>query len=1259
MFDVSSDEIALLNDVDLRELVGRLCEAELERRGLSPSAVTWGGSQTAADGGLDVRVALNPSAEIDGFVARSSTGFQVKTPDMPKSKILEEMRPDGKIRAVIQALANEGGSYVIVSSHGSTADARLTERKNAMRNALADVANASQLHTDFFDRTRLASWVRFYPGITAWVKQRLGRGHSSWRPFGPWSNAAAGVGEEYLVDERLRLYWGDERDASERSMVDALDELRRAIANPRSVVRLVGLSGVGKTRLVQALFDRRIGVNPLPPSLAIYTDLSDNPSPQPIGLSSDLIASQMRAIVVVDNCPPDLHRRLAEVCRANNSSVSVITVEYDVRDDQPESTQVLTLDTSSDELIEELVIRRHQHLSRVNVRTIAQASGGNARIAMALADTVQHSERIVGLSDAELFKRLFQQRNEPNNDLLRAAEACSLVYSFQGEDVTSANAELSLLARLASQTVTDLFSHVSELLRRNLVQQRGVWRAVLPHAVANRLAANALQNIPAGFIEQTFLKDGQERLATSFSKRLSFLHDQRQAVSFAERWLAPDGILGNVTRHNLVQKRMFLNVASVSPAATLAALERAVFNEPSGGIGTVRGYRWLLRSLAYDPHLFDRSVNLLSKGVELATADSHVKDFSDAFAALFTLKLSGTHAPIEQRLSIIDRLLRSSEPRLWKLAFLALSKALETRFTSAGRFDFGGRSRDYGYQPSSEVEGANWYRAVLDLVANFAIKEQVHTVELKKVFARSMRGLWATELVGDQLEGIILLLHERDYWPATWRACLASLRYDGNRLSTKEKSRLVSLLQKIKPADLLQRAKSVIANEDWGVMDLDEIDGELANVDRFQRLETFRFETGVAVAADPLVLQALAPDLFGEGGGVWVLGKGLAQGAIEPRAVWDLLVDEFASLAPADRDIRVCCGFLEQLWRRDRELAQELLDHALAHEAFAPVFPMLQGSVRLDPLGITRLKQALCEGHAPIAAYRSLAYGDVTADLSGAELQDLILAIAKHDDVGFDIAAEILFLRFELLDPTEVEDPGLVSAGRALLRNVKFSDQESLDRHLAGVARRCLKGSSGAEVARQVAMRLHAAVVKHETYGFNSSELLTELLSVHPIVVLDAFFEGARDSESALNIFDYVGDAQGNPTDAVPVDSLIAWCQVKRETRYPIAAKFVNFSVEVDGILNWSNHAIALFSHSVDPRKIIDIFINRFRPSIWSGSLAAEVEKKVRLLDEIPSINSPELFHHIRVAKTRLLQEVVLLRDEETAEDSAQDETFE
>lgn len=149
MFDVTPDEVAALNDTDLRELVARLCEADLAAADKPTVAVTWGGSQTAPDGGLDVRVTQDAGSATVGFIPRAVTGFQVKLPDMPAAAILAEMKPKGVIRPVIAQLAAEGGSYVIVSSTGSVADYALRNRLEAMKQALESVPNADKLHIDF------------------------------------------------------------------------------------------------------------------------------------------------------------------------------------------------------------------------------------------------------------------------------------------------------------------------------------------------------------------------------------------------------------------------------------------------------------------------------------------------------------------------------------------------------------------------------------------------------------------------------------------------------------------------------------------------------------------------------------------------------------------------------------------------------------------------------------------------------------------------------------------------------------------------------------------------------------------------------------------------------------------------------------------------------------------------------------------------------------------------------------------------------
>ena len=87
MFEITKQNLLGLNGDQLRELVARLCEAELRILGMPASSVRWSGAHTAADGGLDVECRVGDSDFRGDFVPRPRTGFQVKKPSMPPSKI--------------------------------------------------------------------------------------------------------------------------------------------------------------------------------------------------------------------------------------------------------------------------------------------------------------------------------------------------------------------------------------------------------------------------------------------------------------------------------------------------------------------------------------------------------------------------------------------------------------------------------------------------------------------------------------------------------------------------------------------------------------------------------------------------------------------------------------------------------------------------------------------------------------------------------------------------------------------------------------------------------------------------------------------------------------------------------------------------------------------------------------------------------------------------------------------------------------------
>lgn len=165
VLDATGRDIAELGDNDLRELVARLCEATMRRLGLPATAVTWGGDQDAADGGVDVRVELPAGTAIEGFVPRPATVLQSKRPGMAAAAIDREMRPGGVLRPAIAELASRGGAYVIVSSGSSTSDSGLRTRAAAMRAAVAHLPHADRLALDFYDRRRMATAVNGFPGL--------------------------------------------------------------------------------------------------------------------------------------------------------------------------------------------------------------------------------------------------------------------------------------------------------------------------------------------------------------------------------------------------------------------------------------------------------------------------------------------------------------------------------------------------------------------------------------------------------------------------------------------------------------------------------------------------------------------------------------------------------------------------------------------------------------------------------------------------------------------------------------------------------------------------------------------------------------------------------------------------------------------------------------------------------------------------------------------------------------------------------------
>lgn len=1260
MFDITGQDISLLSDEDLRTLVGRLCEAELRRLGLSPLCASWGGNQNAVDGGVDVRVTVAESAPLSAAFARSNVVYQVKAEDMQPAKILMEMKPDGTVRPSILELAGAGGSYIIVSSKGSVSDSALADRKRGMQDAVAGIANCGDLHLDFYDRNRLASWVRDHASIVTWARERIGRPISGWRPYDDWAASREGVAGTYLTDDSLRIQSPASKGEGE-SIIQGMERLRRTLAAERGVVRLVGLSGVGKTRLVQALFDDRVGQFALAPDLAIYTNLSDDPSPQPIAVSSELVAQGCRQVLIVDNCTPDLHRRLAEVCTRTESYISLLTVEYDVREDQPEGTDVFELQPSSDDLIEKLLQRRVTGLSQVNARSISMFANGNARVALALAHTVESHESVASLKDAELFERLFRQRHESSSTLLVSAQACSLAYSFQGEDLgAGVEAELSKLAAVVGKDARTLYADVAELKRRDLVQQRGVWRALLPHAIANRLAAMALENISSQDFNQ-LVGSASGRLLKSISRRLGYLHTSPAVQSIVRRWFADDGLLGRVEELDETGRAMLNNVAPVDPTGAIDAIERAMLRaRQAGGILAGEEFRTLLLSLAFEAELFDRCVALILDLIESEEPGRYANQVRNSFPSLFHVFLSGTHATVEQRCRVVDGLLTSNSEVRQELGFKSLEAMLQTSgFSSFHSFEFGGRSRDYGWHPKRRQDVVHWFQSVVALCSSHDVRNDANSRRVRTILGTYLRNLWTEAELQDEVEAICREFHERRFWPEGWTGIRSIRRWREEPLPAEEDAKLARIEATLSPQTLVEQVRSrVLRSVRDAYDDIDFRDYE-AQLERHQQE---LIALGRTLIAESAVLDGLMNELTACSTGMTLgpLAKGLADATPDQRALWDKLVASFRSTDPAQRSPELLACYIYNLQSADAELTEELLTECLNDPLLTEWFPHFQKRVTISAAGLQRLKNSLAQKSAPAESYRGLGWINKLDDSATLELIPMILQL----EGGFGVAVDTIHMRIvQVRQDKEALSPELVKAGRIVIEACEFDRRLNHTAHELGeVIETCLDSADAIPTVEMLLVRLREGRANYRLGFTEENRVLGALFAAQPTVVLNDIFAPERQDERTgfRGFFDH-DDLIGSPFDRIPQATLLAWCDEDSAVRYAlIAAKMVPFSKAPSSDKpQWKPYALALLERAPNKMEVLGHYIARFAPRSWSGSMSATWEANARLLDHFENHPDIDLAAFARLRRDELRRSLDDLKRQELDSEKRENERFE
>ena len=1227
IFELEKDDLLRLSPTQLEGLIARLAEADVASAGHSPACVHWSGSTNAPDEGIDIQVNVRADALDTGYLARPNTIFQAKTYTMPASAISKEMCPKGALSPTISEQSRIGGSYIIVSLDDDCTNRPMrSDRLEAMQQAVQYDPNSDRIHLDFYDRSKLLQWLRQYPAVVLWVRGVLGKSYSGWQPYGRWSHPPAKDDDTLILAPGVSIIMPSGAEGK-LSIEDAIEPMRELVRSTSKAIRVTGLSGVGKTRIVQSLFEDSSGENALDRTIAIYTDVGANPDPSAHAMLERLIAENRRAIMVLDNCPPKLHGDLATKVSAVDSQVSLITVEYDIRGNKPQMTKVIHVEVEGLDVAEKLLLRRFPDIGQLNARKIAEFANGNARASLAVAEGVEEGESLASLSDAQLFDRLFEQ-GKPDGVLRANAEVLSLVYSFSVTPQSGEIDELEVLGAINDIHRTKLLRSVATLLDRQIIQKRSHWRAILPHVIANRLAWDALNNIQSETLKSEFEAPGRERLLMSFAHRLGLMHEHPVAQEIVETWLQDGELLGNLSALDDNGARILDYVAPVAPNAVLNRIEAEIGSDKFSGMGSGYDPRRstilnLLQTLAYEPEAFDRCIAVLLRVADFEDESNNYDAVRDKIVRFFQAYLSGTHASLSQRLAVARDALLSGDPKRKSLGFRMLAAALDDgRWTGLGTNEFGARPRDFGYHPNHD-QLVDWRNQFIDLAVEMGLRTDAElSRSARSVLAQSFKRLWRHQAMREKLVEVARELNAIQPWVEGWKAVRSTIHFDYRKTKPEDRAEplpeaLVALERDLEPTNLMSRIRTYVLGKrlDYQVLD-NEFDDKDPNkyISSERRLSRRIEELGKEFACSGLSMSELGQDLFSmecNPGRLEAFGRGLARGALERDAVWNELLEELRRYGSERFEFRVLKGFVEVIDMQDRPAAQTMLDQCQEDDLLRRGIVELTPSRTFDEKDMERCIAALQHADTSPGMYDVLLWCDFYAGLPEDRLLDLIKVLLDKPG-GDDVVLQGLCMKLNG-NPNEGEAfsvrlrrAGLMAATQRLARG-QDDPNGMADHHMESVVRAAFSSDGNENEKKEWLDAIFTVVDQNHGYMHSFDGAIRTTAELAPESLLDHAFSGNEDTRQRRCFFIEREVMNNLPLAGADIEVLIGWCQRQADAG---AWLFVGAGINLwkrgtdEGTAGLSETAVRFLEASPDPEAVLKVFTKKLGLGSYSGSLA-------------------------------------------------------
>ena len=506
-------------------------------------------------------------------------------------------------------------------------------------------------------------------------------------------------------------------------IVNGLEQYLQQIRDNKENLRICGLSGLGKTRMVLETFkDDSIRY------LYAYIDCQEHDAEEILKKTTFMFKHYKEMVLVFDNCDMELHNRIVRVKRSNHATNPIITIYNDPDENSTYYSTPLKLQKNFNDVVERMLERFKTFYKPEDKEKLLIFAGGIPMMAQLLVEGLRNGDPIGVVSDSALMNKILDaNENSEDREIMRTLSLFDYI-GFEDElhkemEFVATTKCITNVDKNSEVIVQDFDKVIQKYLKRKIIERKGRLVGVRPTPIALYLISEWIEQCSdarlLAVIKAIQESDIAKPLTDSFADQFRYMGHNEKARMMLDKLLDEKSPFGNAEVINTdLGSRLFRSFVEVNPDAVADCLWSVIGSSSIDGLRLIdegrRNLVWSIEKLCFEPHTFDKGAEMM---LLLALAENeHISNNATGqFVALFPLYLPATAATLEQRLLFLNRQMQYEERQL--LLMSALGRALRTRdFIYFGGAEQRGTEKLTNYQPKTNKEISEYIHGCLDIL---------------------------------------------------------------------------------------------------------------------------------------------------------------------------------------------------------------------------------------------------------------------------------------------------------------------------------------------------------------------------------------------------------------------------------------------------------------------------------------------------------------------------------------------------------------